>query len=249
MLNIWFYVLFSIFIVSLISLIGIIFISIKPKKLEKFLIYMVSFSAGALFGDVFVHIFPEIFKTNLGNLKISMIILFGVLFSFVMEKFIHWQHCHMPITKEHKHPFVLMNLYGDGIHNFIDGLIIAGSYMVSFPIGIATTLAVILHEIPQEIGDFGILIHGGFKKKQALFINFLISLTAFAGGIIALIIGIKILNIQNFLLPFAAGTFIYIAGSDLIPELHKETNISRSAIQLLTFILGVGIMFLLLLFG
>ena len=249
MLNVWFYVLFSIFIISLISLVGIIFISVKPKKLEKILIYMISFSAGALFGDVFIHIFPEIFKGSLNNIKISITILSGILFSFITEKFIHWQHCHMPITKEHKHPFAIMILYGDGIHNFVDGLIIAGSYLVNLQIGIATTLAVVLHEIPQEIGDFGILIHGGFKRKKALLVNFLISLTAFAGGIIALLLGARMSGIKDFLLPFAAGTFIYIAGSDLIPELHKETAVKRSLIQLITFILGIGIMFLLLLIG
>jgi len=249
MLNIWFYTLLSILLVSLISIIGIIFISIKPKKLEKVLVYMISFSAGALFGDVFIHLFPEMIKSNLGYVKLAIGVLSGIIFSFITEKFIHWQHCHMPITKEHKHPFAIMNLYGDGIHNFIDGLIIAGSYLVNFQVGIATTLAVVLHEIPQEIGDFGILIHGGFKKKKAIGINFLISLAAFAGGIIALILGVKISGITAFLLPFAAGTFIYIAGSDLIPELHKETKPMRSLIQLITFIFGIGIMFLLLLVG
>jgi zinc and cadmium transporter len=223
-------------------------VPIKTKKLEKILIYMISFSAGALFGDVFIHILPEMIENNFNNIKIAVYILFGIIFSFITEKFIHWQHCHMPITKKHQHPFAIMNLYGDGIHNFIDGLIIAGSYLINLQVGLATTIAVILHEIPQEIGDFGILIHGGFSKKKALAVNFLISLTAFAGGILALLLG-KIVGLTAFLIPFAAGTFIYIAGSDLIPELHKETEISKSLIQLITFILGIGIMALLLLVG
>jgi len=248
MLELWLYVLISIFIVSLISLIGIFTLSIKIEKLKKIMIYLVSFSAGALLGDVFIHLFPEIVKDFGFSLKISIFILFGILFFFIIEKFVHWQHCHMPITKHHQHPFALMNLVGDSVHNFIDGLIIGASYIASIPIGIATTIAVILHEIPQEIGDFGVLIHGGFTKKRALFINFLTALTAILGGLVSLLL-INVNGLNSFLLPFAAGSFIYIAGSDLIPELHKETEIKKSLIQLLTFILGIIIMFSLLLVG
>jgi zinc and cadmium transporter len=248
MLDLWLYVLISISIVSLISLIGIFTLSIKTEKLKKILIYLVSFSAGALFGDVFIHLFPEIVKNYGFNLNISIYVLVGILFFFIIEKFVHWQHCHMPITKEHKHPFAIMNLVGDSVHNFIDGLIIGASYLFSIPLGIATTIAVVLHEIPQEIGDFGVLIHGGFTKKRALLVNFLTALTAILGGIFALLLK-NVSAISAFLLPFAAGTFLYIAGSDLIPELHKETDVRKSLIQLLAFILGIAIMFLLLLLG
>jgi zinc and cadmium transporter len=248
MLGLWIYVLISIFVISIISLIGIFTISIKTEKLKKIIIYLVSFSAGALLGDVFIHLLPEIVKDYGLSLNISVYILSGILFFFIIEKFVHWQHCHMPITKKHKHPFALMNLVGDSVHNFIDGLIIGASYIASIPLGIATTIAVLLHEIPQEIGDFGILIHGGFTKKRALFINFLTALTAILGGVVALLL-INVSELNSFLLPFAAGSFIYIAGSDLIPELHKETEIKKSLIQLLTFILGIIIMFLLLLVG
>lgn len=248
MLEIWFYVLISIFAVSLISLIGVFTLSIKVNKLKKILIYLVSFSAGALFGDVFIHIFPEIIESYGFTINVSLSVLFGILFFFVIEKFAHWQHCHMPITKTHKHPFATMNLIGDSFHNFVDGLIIGASYLASFQLGVATTIAVLLHEIPQEIGDFGVLIHGGFEKKKALFINFLTALTAILGGIFALLLK-DVSGISSFLLPFAAGSFIYIAGSDLIPELHKETEAKKSLIQLLSFILGMVIMSLLLLVG
>ena len=140
------------------------------------------------------------------------------------------------------HPYALMNLVGDGVHNFIDGLIIGASYLASIPIGIATTVAIVLHEIPQEIGDLGVLLHGGFSRNKALFFNFLIALFAVLGAIIALLLGSVVEGLTGFLLPFAAGSFIYIAGSDLIPELHKEVKASKSFIQFLIFLLGVGVM-------
>lgn len=153
----------------------------------------------------------------------------------------------MPITKTHVHPFAYMNLVGDSLHNFIDGLIIAGSYLASIPAGIATTFAVILHEIPQEIGDFGVLIHGGFTKFKALFLNFITAIVAIFGAIVALTLGKYIPDIQQILVPLAIGGFLYIAGSDLIPELHKETKVWISIGQIFAFILGILIMMALLL--
>jgi zinc and cadmium transporter len=246
MLSIWLYSLVSVFLVSLISLIGVITIPIKTDNLKKILIYMVSFSAGALFGDAFIHLLPELVKEGL-TLNYSLFILFGILLFFSLEKVVHWRHCHMPITKEHVHPFAYMNLLGDSLHNFIDGLIIAGSYLINIPTGIATTVAVLLHEIPQEIGDFGVLIHGGFTKTKAIFLNFITALTAILGAIFALLLNSFLGNIQNYLISLAIGGFLYIAGSDLIPELHKETKVSTSLIQILTFILGVIVMICLLL--
>jgi zinc and cadmium transporter len=232
--------------VSLISLIGIVTISIKTDRLKKILIYMVSFSAGALLGDAFIHLLPELAEEGL-SLRYSITILIGVLLFFSLEKIVHWRHCHMPITKEHVHPFAYMNLLGDALHNFIDGLIIAGSYLINMSAGIATTIAVILHEIPQEIGDFGVLVHGGFSKGKAIFLNFITALTAVFGVIFALLLNKYVGNIEGYLISLAIGGFLYIAGSDLIPELHKETKISTSVIQILTFILGVIVMISLLL--
>ena len=148
----------------------------------------------------------------------------------------------MPMGKEHSHPVSSMILVGDGVHNFLDGLIIGASYIISVPAGIATTLAVALHEIPQEIGDFGVLLHGGFTKGKALAFNFLSALTAFVGVIVALVLTNYIENIEAFIVPVAIGGFIYIAGADLIPELNKHPKISSSIIQLLTFVAGILIM-------
>ncbi len=249
-MNIWFYSLASVVAISFISFVGIFSLSLSEKSLGKALIYMISFAAGGLFGDAFIHLLPEAVEEFGFGTEMSLYILLGIVVSLILEKFIHWRHCHHPTTEEHPHPFAMMNLFGDSVHNFMDGLIIGGSYMVSVPVGIATTVAVILHEIPQEIGDFGVLLHGGFSKKKALFFNFLTALTAVLGVVVVLIFGEKFEGLEAFLLPFAAGGFIYIAGSDLIPELHKrEPKFGQAVGQLVLFVGGIGVMCLLLLIG
>ncbi len=243
-MNFYLYSIISTFIVSLISLVGIFTLSIKAEKLKNFLIYLVSFSAGALFGDVFFHLLPEITEKGL-SVSTSITIISGVLLSFFTEKIICWRHCHLPIQKNHTHRFAYMNLFGDFIHNFIDGLTIGASFLAAKTIGIATSLAVIFHEIPQEIGDFGVLIHGGFKKLQALKLNFYTTLSAFVGLFLSFFLYAKVEHINQILIPLASGNFIYIAGSDLIPELHKETALKKSLLQIVFFIIGVFIMYLL----
>ena len=248
MLDVWVYTLVSVFLVSVISLVGILTFAIKAEKLKNILIYMVSFAAGALLGNAFIHLLPEIIEKVGFGLNISIYVLFGIIVSFIVEKFIHWRHCHIPTTEDHVHPFAIMNLVGDMVHNFIDGIIIAASYLINIPVGITTTLAVIFHEIPQEISDFGVLLHGGFSKMKALFYNFLTALTAILGAVIALLIGKTVENITIFLIPFAAGSFIYIAGSDLIPELHKEEfEWKKSLLQFVAITFGIVVMLGLLL--
>jgi zinc and cadmium transporter len=246
--QIWLYSLASVLVVSLVSLAGIFTLGIKIERLRKILIYFISFSAGALFGDAFIHLLPEAIKENGFGIFISLSVICGIVIFFILEKFVHWQHCHMPITKTHIHNFAYMNLIGDSLHNFIDGLIIAASYIASIPLGLATTIAVIAHEIPQEIGDFGVLLHGGFTRGKALLMNFLTALLAVVGVIAGLILK-DISGIQKFLIPFAVGGFIYVAGSDLIPELHKETNAGKSFVQIISFIIGVLVMLALLMIG
>ncbi len=243
MLEIWFYSLLSVLMISCISFIGLFTFAIREETLKKILLYLVSFSVGGLLGDAFIHLLPQSIRLN--EPFLSFYILLGLIVSFIIEKFIQWRHCHVPTSKEHPHPFAIMNLIGDSVHNFIDGLIIGSSYLTSIQVGFATTLAVILHEIPQEIGDFGVLIHGGFKRNKALFLNFVTALTAVLGTITSLLMG-SYFNLTSFILPFAIGSFIYIAGSDLIPELHKETKLTKSFIQLIMILLGIGIMFSLL---
>lgn len=240
------YALISVLAISLISFIGLFTFSIKAARMKKFLLYLVSFSAGALFGDAFLHLLPEIIEEGAFTLYTSLYILGGIVLFFILEKLIHWQHCHMPLTDEHVHPFAITNIVGDGVHNFIDGLIIGASYLVSIPVGIATTIAVALHEIPQEIGDFGILLHGGFSKAKALMINFFSALAAVIGTVIALALSGYLENVETILVPIAIGGFIYVAGADLIPELHKEFRVRKALLELLAFAVGIGIMFALL---
>ncbi len=245
--NVWLYSLLSVIVISLISFVGVFTLAIKDKFLKKILLFLVSFSAGALFGGAFLHLIPEALDRVNSSILVSLLVLVGILLFFILEKFVQWRHCHIPTSKRHPHPFAIMNLIGDGLHNFIDGLIIGASYLINIPLGITTTIAVVLHEIPQEIGDFGVLLHGGFKKAKALLVNFLSALTSVVGVIISLIVGSRAIEFSVILLPIAAGGFIYIAGSDLIPELHKEYNISKSLIQLLSLIAGILLMFVLVL--
>jgi len=243
-----FLIILSTFVVSLLSLIGIIFLSLKENLLNKILLILVSFSAGALIGGTFFHLIPEAIEKSIEkNIPFSTIFLFlilGFCIFFILEEFLSWHHHHTQ-----KHPeiksFSYLILISDGIHNFIDGLIIAGSFIVSIPLGLTTTLVIIFHEIPQEIGDFGVLIYSGFKKSKALFLNFLSALCAILGGIIGFLLFEKIENFFIFLLPFAAGGFIYIATSDLIPEIKTENKINKKIIHFLIFISGILLMFLL----
>ena len=246
--GIWLYTLASVILVSLISLIGVLALSIKDSILKRVLIIFVSFSAGALLGDAFIHLLPEIVEEEGFVLEISLYTLSGILVFFVLEKLIYWRHCHILTSDEHVHTFTYMNLIGDGVHNFIDGMIIAGSYMVNLSLGVTTTIAVILHEIPQEIGDFSVLIYGGFTKSKALFYNLMAALGAVIGAVLMLVIGWYVSHLHVFLVPFTAGGFIYVAGTDLIPELQKEVRASVSVVQMIALVFGIGIMFLLILF-
>lgn len=234
-------------IVSLISLIGALLLLIKQNTLHRMLFLIISFSVGALLGDVFLHMIPEIMEEDAIAMPWPALILTGVILSFILEKFIHWRHCHDHECIEHTHPVGTMNLIGDFFHNALDGMLIAGSFTVSVPVGIATTVAVLLHEIPQEMSDMGILLYSGFTRTKAIIFNVLMGLSAVAAAIIVLAFGTVAPQLGAYILPLAAGNFLYIAGSDLIPELHKENGILRSALQLISILLGVGLMAVMLL--
>jgi len=237
------YIILSVIIVSLISVIGILFLLLKKRFLNKILLFLVALSAGSLLGGAFIHLIPELIEEGAFTLTTSLLILAGIIFFFVIENFIHWRHCHIPTSKSHPHSLGIMNLIGDGIHNLIDGMIIAAAYLINIPLGIATTLAVIFHEIPQEIGDFGVLIYAGFSKFKALMFNFLSALTALIGAIIVILFSGTFENFAHIMIPIAAGGFIYIAGSDLIPEIHKNQEKHFSIKNLIAIILGILIMY------
>jgi len=233
------YAFISVVIVSLISLIGVFTLSIKDEVLKKYINFFISLAIGALLGDAFIHIIPEAFKSKLSDNTVGILIVGGILLFFVIEKFIHWHHHGEDKEESGIHPVGKLVLFTDGFHNMIDGAIIGASFLVSIPVGIATTLAVILHEIPQEIGDFAVLIHSGYTKKKALWYNFLSALTAVVGLIIVFLSGNLITDAAIWVIPIAAGGFIYIAVADLIPELHKTKEIKYSLIQLGIIIIGV----------
>jgi zinc and cadmium transporter len=245
---IWFYALVSVSIISLLSFSGAITLLLKRNVLERILLILVAFSTGALIGDAFIHLLPEAVENSGGfTTQVSLSVFAGILLFFVLEKFLRWRHCHDIDCKEHPKHLGTMNLVGDGVHNFIDGILIGASFLVSIPLGITTTIAVAIHEIPQELGDFGVLLHSGFSKSRAILFNFFSACIAILGTVLALVIGSSATNFVNIMVPVTAGGFIYIALSGLIPELHKEEKISNSALQLLFLIIGLGIMFLLLL--
>lgn len=240
-----FWIILSTFLISLIAFIGALTFFLKENLLDKILLALVSFSAGALLGNVFLHLIPEsIEKIGIEEnslLNLFLYLLFGLCVFFILENFIRWHHHH---TKNHPEikPFSFLILISDAIHNFIDGLIIAASFVISFPLGMVTALTVALHEIPQEIGDYGVLVYGGFKKNKALFLNFLSATTIVFGGIFGFFLSEKIGQSTIFLLPFAAGSFIYIAASDLIPEIKHKISFKKSLIHFFIFLSGIILM-------
>lgn len=234
--------LLSVFVVSLISLVGVFLLSIKEQTLRKYIFLLVSLAVGALLGDAFIHLIPETFEHFTDPLTPSLLVIAGILFFFVLEKFMHWHHHGDDTDENHVHPVGKLTLISDSVHNFIDGVIIGMSFMVSVPLGIATTVAVLLHEIPQEIGDFAILLHAGYSRKRALWLNFLSALLAVAGVLVAFMFGGINEGFINWVLPIAAGGFIYIAMADLIPELHKSAKGKQSLMQLLVLIVGILLM-------
>ncbi|PIS17435.1 MAG: ZIP family metal transporter [Candidatus Nealsonbacteria bacterium CG09_land_8_20_14_0_10_42_14] len=242
-MSVLFLIILSTFLVSLIAFIGIVILFLKEELLNKILLGLVAFSAGALLGGAFLHLLPEAIEGagETDTLKIFLFLILGFITFFVLEHFIRWHHHH---AKKHPEimPFSYLVLVSDAVHNFIDGVVIAAAFVVAVPLGVVTTLAVILHEIPQEIGDFGILVYGGFKRTRALFLNFVSAVVAVIGGLAGFFLSEKIGEAIIFLLPFAAGNFIYIAASDLIPEIKQKASSRKSIIHFFIFLLGLSLM-------
>jgi zinc and cadmium transporter len=229
------YILIATIINGLVGLVGALTMWLKEKSLHKILIIMVAFSAGALMGGGLFHMLAEALEIMETITAFSYFII-GFIAFFFIERVLHWHHCHEGVCDIH--PFSQMILIGDSIHNFIDGLVIAASFMVNPGFGFLTTMIIILHEIPQELSDFGVLVYGGYKRTKALLFNFLVQLFAVVGGIVGFLLLYTPESI-GFLLPFAAGGFIYIAASDLIPELHKEENMKKSMLSFIFFVIGI----------
>lgn len=250
-MEILFLIIVFTFLISLLGFVGVLTLFFKEEFLNKIILFFVAFSAGALIGDSFLHLLPESiseFGNSENNIfNIFLYLIFGFVFFFVFENYINWHHHHNLSHSEicAPKPLSYLILFSDALHNFIDGLIIAASFLVNFSLGIVTVLAIVLHEIPQEFGDFGVLVYGGFKKSRALFFNFFSGLTAIFGGIFGYFLAKSLEGSLLFLLPFAAGSFIYIASSDLIPEIKDPKNPKKAAINFFIFLMGIGLMWLL----
>jgi len=242
MITTYIYAFISVIIVSIVSFVGVFFLSLKEEALKKSIGILISLAVGALLGDAFIHLIPETLEKFSNNTLAGFLIILGIIIFLMIEKFLHWHHHENDLEIKHIHPVGKLILFTDGFHNLLDGIIIGASFLISIPIGIATTLAVILHEIPQEIGDFAVLIHSGYTKKRALWLNFLSALTAIIGLIIALIFGNIAETFTLWILPIAAGGFIYIAVADLIPELQKTKNTKYFIFEFLTILSGILIM-------
>lgn len=241
----WIYAIGATLLVSVVSLVGILFLSWNTIRLKKIVFVLVSLAVGALFGDAFFHLIPESANLHTDPHATGILVVVGILFFFILEKFILWRHDHT-ISESTKHikPLGYMSLAADGIHNLIDGVLIGASFMVSPELGFSTTLAIVLHEIPQEIADFGVLTHSGFSVQKAIWLNLGTALTAVLGAALVLIIDQRVENFVNYIVPVAAGGFIYLAGSDLIPELKKENSIKKSMMQFVCILAGLGLILL-----
>lgn len=241
MATIYLYTFGSIAVVSVLSLTGILLLSFREATFRKYIPLFISVAVGALLGDAFIHLIPEALLHE-SSTSMSLLIIAGILLFFVLEKFLHWHHHGEDTEASHIHPVGRLLLASDVIHNFLDGVIIAASFMVSVPVGFATTLAVVLHEIPQEVGDFAVLLHAGYTKRRAIFLNFITALSAFFGGALFFAIGEYATPLTAYFIPLTAGGFIYIAVADLIPELQKTKRFRGSLYQLMAVIFGVTVM-------
>lgn len=239
------YIIIATSVVSLFSFVGIYALSLKEKTLHDILLVLIAFSAGTILGAAFFDLLPEAIEL-VEESRVFIYITVGFLFFFILERFIYWYHGH-PHGEDIAHAravsksFGYLNLIGDGIHNFVDGMIIAASFLVAFPVGLTTTIAVIFHELPQEMGDYGILIYSGFTRGRALLLNFLVAVLVVLGGISAVFFLEAVEMLSGLLIAFSAGGFIYLAASELIPEFQEERSFKKSIVQFVVFSLGLAL--------
>ena len=241
--KIWLYALLSTLVVSAISLIGVSLFALKSDKLQKILLLLVCFSVGALLGNAFFHLIPESYFHLESPKLTSWLILGGFMLFFVVEQLLHTHQASNAAVSYKIKPYGYLSLYADGIHNFTDGILIGAAWMFSPELGLATTITVILHEIPQEISDFGILLKAGFSKRKALFYNFLVATSAILGTLLALWFGHEIEHFSIYVLPLAAGGFIYLAATSLLPEVLKNTKKGSWIVYSVFVMLGLGLMY------
>jgi zinc and cadmium transporter len=236
-MNALYWIILMTFVNGMLGLIGVFSFFIQKTGLDKIVLILVSFATGSLLGGTFFHLIPESLE-KISLIPTIILGFIGILLFYSIEKFLHWHHCHE--GKDCKHPISYLATYGDAIHNFIDGLLIASSFLVSIPLGIITSILIILHELPQEIGNFAVVVYGGFKRKKAIIYSFLAQLTSIIGGVL----GYFFLSLQDYsswLLSLTAGGFLYISLIDLIPEIVKEKRTNKIIINIIAIIIGIAI--------
>lgn len=229
------------FAMSAIALVGSTALLMKQATLDRIVMPLVAFAAGSLLGGAFFHMLPAASQTIPDLTQLYLWTLLGFTVFFALEQFLHWHHCHRA-TSECKEPLTYLILIGDGLHNFLGGLGIGAVFVTDIRLGLAAWLAAAAHEVPQELGDFGVLIHGGWSRKKALLFNLLSGLTFLVGGIVAWMASARLQ--VSFLVPFAAGNFIYIGASDLVPEVNKHRDLSANIVHFLCFVGGLGLLWL-----
>jgi zinc and cadmium transporter len=241
----------SVILVSLVSLVGLVTISMSEVNVRRLAMFFVSFAVGALLGDAFIHLIPDAFAASTSRtaaVSPSLWMLLGMIVFFVVEKLL--RHTHGVLHAHHHGRTVIdrpalagVNILGDAIHNFIDGVLIGASYLAGPELGVSSTIAVLLHEIPQELGDFGILIHSGLTVRKALVVNVASASVAIVGTVVVLLIGsVAHEAVASILIPVAAGGFVYLATADLIPELQHDHSLRALIVQSGLILAGIGVM-------
>lgn len=247
----WLYPLLSVVVVSLISVIFAMPFFFKKEINPKILLFLLSMSVGVLLATVFMDFLPEAVSHKY-TLGLAIYLLLGFLVMFVLEKFVHFHHkkkCVHGKCHGHAYHIAPVNLIGDAIHNFIDGLVIAGAFAVNVTLGITATISIIFHEIPQEIADFGVLLYSGLSKKKALLFNFLSAASAIIGTLVGIFLLSKVVGFNEFIIPFAAGNFLYIAASNLVPQLHRHCKIKDTLLHIFAIVLGIAIIAVITIYG
>ena len=233
------YSLASTLILSLFSIIGVFFLKVRESFTLKIIFILVALAAGCLMGGTFFHMLPKAAEI-LGFKLTGVYLLIGFVLFFLLERLIRWRHCHIGVCDIH--PVSYLSLIGDSVHNFFDGVIIAGSFLIDIHTGILTSIIIFAHEIPQELGDFGVLVHSGISAKKALLLNFLVSLTSIFGAVLGYFAFAQLDHLLPYILAIASGNFLYIAACDLVPEFHKEKSQKRAFTAFFVFCLALLLM-------
>jgi zinc and cadmium transporter len=227
------------FLMSMIALVGVITFALAEQTRERLILPLVAFSAGSLLGGALLHMIPEATARSGGAVSVYLWVTAGFTAFLAFEQFLHWHHWHSD-APELKSPLSHMMVIGDSVHNFLGGVAVAGSFIVDIRLGITTWLVAAAHEVPQELGKYGVLIHGGWSRGRALMVSFLSSLTFLVGGIVAYAVSFG-LDV-GFLVPFAAGNFLYIAASDLVPEVNRHHHLGVNLLHFASFSAGIALL-------